>query len=124
MSIPSLSLFFSFNADNELSPLRVQYEQFPRLFRTRNLWFQIFLSIILNWLIGPFLMLGLAEATLPDLPTYRIGIILVGLARCIAMVMIWTSIAKGDVDVCAIVVIINSLLQIVLYAPMAVFQIK
>jgi len=103
---------------------KVQYEQFPRLFLTRTLWTQILLSIILNWLIGPFLMLGLAEATLPDLPTYRIGIILVGLARCIAMVMIWTQIAKGDTDICAIVVIVNSLLQIVLYAPMAVFQIN
>lgn len=62
-------------------------------------------------------MLGLAWATLPDLEEYRIGIIMVGLARCIAMVMIWNKIARGDADVCAILVILNSLLQIVLYAP-------
>lgn len=64
-------------------------------------------------------MLALAWATLPDLEDYRIGIIMVGLARCIAMVMIWNQIARGDANICAIIVIINSLLQIVLYAPMS-----
>jgi ACR3 family arsenite transporter len=64
-------------------------------------------------------MLGIAWATLPDLPTYRTGVIMVGLARCIAMVMIWNQLANGDVDYCAVLVIINSLLQIVLYSPMS-----
>ncbi|KDN45945.1 arsenical-resistance protein [Tilletiaria anomala UBC 951] len=99
---------------------KVHYERFPQLLRSANLWAQITLSLLLNWLIAPLLMLALAEATLPDLPTYRTGIVLVGLARCIAMVMVWTNIAKGEPDMCAILVIVNSALQIVLYAPMAV----
>ena len=65
------------------------------------------------------LMLALAWATLPDLPTYRTGIIMVGLARCIAMVMIWNQLAHGDTDYCAILVIVNSALQIVLYSPLS-----
>lgn len=69
-------------------------------------------------------MLGLAWATLPDLPTYRTGVIMVGLARCIAMVMIWNQLANGDIDYCAVLVIINSLLQIVLYSPMSLFFIN
>ncbi len=102
----------------------MQYEQFPRLFRTWALWRQITLSLVLNWVLAPFLMLGLASATLPDLPTYRVGILMVGVARCIAMVMIWTAIAKGETNICAIIVIVNSLLQIVAYAPLAVLQIN
>jgi len=81
----------------------------------------ITLSLFLNWIIAPFIMLGLAWATLPDLPTYRTGLILVGLARCIAMVLIWNELAGGDREYCAILVVMNSLLQIVLYAPLAVF---
>lgn len=100
---------------------KVQYERLPAMFQTRRLWYQIGLSLVLNWVFGPFLMLGLAWATLPDLEEYRIGIIMVGLARCIAMVMIWNQIARGDSTTCATIVIINSLLQIVLYAPMALF---
>ncbi|KAK1920583.1 sodium bile acid symporter family-domain-containing protein, partial [Papiliotrema laurentii] len=69
-------------------------------------------------------MLAVAWATLPDLPTYRTGVIMVGLARCIAMVMIWNHLAHGDGDYCAILVIINSILQIVLYSPMSLFFIN
>ncbi|KAG7562962.1 hypothetical protein FFLO_01652 [Filobasidium floriforme] len=98
---------------------KVQYERLPALFRTIHIWRQVILSLILNWIIGPFVMLGIAWATLPDLPTYRTGVIMVGLARCIAMVMIWNQLANGDVDYCAVLVIINSLLQIVLYSPMS-----
>lgn len=64
-------------------------------------------------------MLGLAWATLPDLPTYRTGVIMVGLARCIAMVLIWNRLAGGDENYCAILVVINSALQIILYSPYA-----
>ncbi|WFD21327.1 arsenicals resistance [Malassezia caprae] len=99
----------------------VQYERIHLLFRTRRIWYQIGLALLINWIFGPFLMLGLAWATLPDLPEYRIGIIMVGLARCIAMVMIWNRIARGDSNTCAILVIINSLLQMVLYAPYALW---
>lgn len=99
---------------------KVQYEKLPAMFKTSKLWSQILTSLILNWIVAPLLMLGLAWATLPDLPGYRVGVILVGIARCIAMVMIWNDIAKGDGDICAIIVIINSVLQIVLYAPIAI----
>lgn len=62
---------------------KVQYETLPKLFKTRNLWYQITLSLFLNWIVGPFIMLAVAWATLPDLPTYRAGVIMVGLARCV-----------------------------------------
>lgn len=70
---------------------KVQYERLGEIFATRKIWYQIGVSLVLNWLVGPFIMLALAWATLPDLPQYRIGVILVGLARCIAMVMIWSA---------------------------------
>ncbi|CAN6643931.1 hypothetical protein TRVA0_020S01046 [Trichomonascus vanleenenianus] len=69
-------------------------------------------------------MLGLAWAFLPDEPDLREGLIIVGLARCIAMVLIWTGLAGGDGEYCAILVAINSLLQIALFAPMGVFFIQ
>lgn len=103
---------------------KVQYERLPQMFATKRLWYQLAMSLVLNWVIGPFLMLGLAWATLPDLRDYRVGVIMVGLARCIAMVMIWNKIARGDSNTCAIIVIVNSMLQIVLYAPLAVLFIN
>lgn len=96
---------------------KVQYEKLPTLFTARRIWVQIGISLVLNWVIGPLIMLGLAWATLPDLPTYRAGVILVGLARCIAMVMIWNQLARGDGDYCAILVVVNAVLQIILYSP-------
>jgi ACR3 family arsenite transporter len=65
-------------------------------------------------------MLSLAWATLPDLPGYRAGVILVGLARCIAMVMIWNDLARGDSEYGAILVVVNAILQIILFSPLAV----
>ncbi|EEH42080.2 arsenite resistance protein arsB [Paracoccidioides lutzii Pb01] len=103
---------------------KVQYETLHRLFRTRQLWIQIAFSILLNWIISPFFMLALAWAFLPDEPELRQGLILVGIARCIAMVLIWTGLAGGDGDYCAILVAINSLLQMVLFAPLGVFFIQ
>ena len=99
----------------------VRYERIPLLFRTRRLWYQVLVSLGINWIIGPFMMLALAWTALPDLPDYRTGIIMVGIARCIAMVMIWNRIARGDGDTCAVVVIVNSALQMVLYAPFAIW---
>lgn len=66
------------------------------IFSTKRVWIQIALSLLLNWIVGPLIMVGLAWATLPDLPGYRVGVIMVGLARCIAMVMIWTQLAGGN----------------------------
>ncbi|GLB37286.1 putative arsenical-resistance protein ACR3 [Lyophyllum shimeji] len=103
---------------------KVQYEQLPKLFSSSRIWIHLGISLVLNWIVGPFIMLGLAWATLPDLPTYRTGVILVGLARCIAMVMIWNHLAKGDAEYCAILVIVNSVLQIVLYSPYALLFIN
>jgi len=99
---------------------KVPYEQLNTLFRSKGLFKQIGFSLVLNWLVGPALMTALAWATLPDLIHYRNGVILVGLARCIAMVLVWNSLAKGSPEYCAILVAINSCLQLLLYSPMTV----
>ncbi|KAI8865409.1 arsenical-resistance protein, partial [Ramicandelaber brevisporus] len=74
-------------------------------------------SLAVNWLFAPLLMLALAWATLPDLTEYRVGVVMVGVARCIAMVLIWNNLAGGDQEYGAIVVVLNSILQIGLYGP-------
>lgn len=104
--------------------IKVRYEALPRLLKLRDLWLHIAFSIIINWIVAPLFMLALAWAFLPDRNELREGLILVGVARCIAMVLIWTDLAKGDGDYCALLVAVNSLLQIVLFAPLAVFFIN
>lgn len=103
---------------------KVRYELIGKQLLEPDLRKQLGLSLILNWIIGPALMTGLAWATLPDLEGYRDGVILVGCARCIAMVLIWNQLASGDTDFCAILVAFNSVLQIVLYAPVALFYLN
>jgi len=103
---------------------KVQYENLPGVFSSRRIWIHIGFSIFFNWIVGPLVMLALAWMTLPDLPTYRAGVIMVGLARCIAMVMIWHDLAKGNVDYCAILVVVNSVMQIVLYSPYSILFIN
>ncbi|RAH67853.1 arsenic resistance protein [Aspergillus aculeatinus CBS 121060] len=103
---------------------KVRFESLHRVFKTRAIWIQIAFSLIVNWIIAPFFMLALSWAFLPDEPELRQGLILVGLARCIAMVLIWTGLAGGDSEYCAILVAVNSLLQMVLFAPMGVFFIR
>lgn len=70
---------------------KVQYEKLHIVFRTREIWIQLGFSLVLNWIIAPLFMLGLAWAFLPDEAGLRNGLVLVGIARCIAMVLIWTN---------------------------------
>lgn len=101
-----------------LPPLcKVQWESFFRFFSLDMYLRSIVVSLVLNWVVCPLLMFGLSWVTLFDKPEYRNGIIMIGLARCIAMVLVWNDIAGGDPDLCAVIVIVNSLFQIVMYAP-------
>ncbi|MCJ1229140.1 hypothetical protein MMC12_005805 [Toensbergia leucococca] len=103
---------------------KVKFETLHRAFRGREIWVQVLFSVVVNWVVAPFVMLGLSWAFLPDKTGLREGLILVGLARCIAMVLIWTGLAGGDNEYCAILVAINSILQMVLYAPLAILFLK
>jgi ACR3 family arsenite efflux pump ArsB len=78
----------------------------------------------LNWIIGPAVMFALAWLLLPDQPAYRTGVILVGLARCIAMVLIWTDLASGDREMAAILVALNAVFQVLVYAALGVFYLN
>jgi arsenite transporter len=100
---------------------KVRYDELGHVTSDRTL---LVTSVVLNWILGPALMFALAWLLLPDLPEYRTGLIIVGLARCIAMVLIWNDLACGDGEAAAILVALNALFQVVAFAALGWFYLE